>query len=99
MLVAGATMDAYSIVTASKPLRRSMQVLSAWGAATAGCKVVGAGGAYLGSFAPGAGNVVGGLAGCAVGGFIGYLTAERVAGYAFDWAEGTIFTPLAETTQ
>ncbi|MEO0821509.1 MAG: hypothetical protein AAF074_13905 [Pseudomonadota bacterium] len=96
LVVVGAAMDAYSIVTASKPLRRTVQVVSAWGAAAAGCKVVGAGGAAVGSAAPGLGTAAGGIIGCAVGGFFGYITAEAVSGYIYDWAEDTIFTPLPE---
>ena len=97
LMVVGAAVDFHSIVRASKPLRRTVQVISAWAAAAVGCQTVGAGGAMAGSaVAPGPGTAVGGIAGCAVGGFIGYLGGEAVGGYVYDWAEGTVFTPLPE---
>lgn len=94
LLVVAAAIDVYSIVVASKPLRRTVQVVSAWTLAAAGCKVVGAGGALAGSAVPGVGTVTGGIVGCAVGGFIGYKAGEAASGYLYDWAEGTIFTPV-----
>jgi uncharacterized membrane protein YgcG len=95
LLVVGAAADAYSIVVSSKPLRRTIQVVSAWAAATAGCEAVGAGGAMAGTaVAPGLGTAIGGFVGCAVGAFIGYSTAEAAAGYLYDWAEGTVFRKI-----
>ena len=97
LVVVGAAVDAHSIVRASKPLRRTVQVISPWAAAAVGCKAVGAGGAMAGSaVAPGPGTAVGGIAGCAVGGFVGYLGGEAVGGHVHDRAEGTVFTPLPE---
>lgn len=94
-LIAGAAMDAYSIVVSSQPLRRSVQVVSGWAAAAGGCKVLGAGGAYLGTaVAPGVGTAVGGFLGCAAGSFIGYLTAEEISGHLFDWTAGALFGRL-----
>jgi hypothetical protein len=93
--VAAVAIDVYSIVVSSNPLRRSTQVVAGWVGAWAGCKAVGAGGAYVGTLAePGLGTAIGGLVGCAVGGFIGYETASAGAGRAYDWAENTIFTPV-----
>ena len=40
--------------------------------------------------------MIGGPAGCAMGGFLGRIGGEAVAGHARDRAEGTIFTPLPE---
>jgi hypothetical protein len=98
LLVAGIAVDAYSIVVSSKPLRRTIQVISAWAAATAGCEAVGAGGAWLGTaVVPGLGTAIGGFVGCAVGGFIGYTTAESATGYLYDWAEGTVFAKIEPT--
>jgi hypothetical protein len=95
LLVAAVAIDVYSIVVSSNPLRRSTQVVAGWVGAWAGCKAVGAGGAYVGTLAePGLGTAIGGLVGCAVGGFIGYETASAGAGRAYDWAENTIFTPV-----
>ena len=92
LLVVGAASDLYSILTSSQPLRRSLQVVTGWAGAGGACKAVGAGGAYLGTaVAPGAGTAVGGFLGCAAGAFIGYLSAERVSGHLYDWAEGVVF--------
>lgn len=96
LVVVGVALDAVSIVTASRPLRRTAQVVSAWTGAVLGCKGGGAAGAGIGAFFAGAGAAPGGIAGCAVGGFLGYLGGERVGGYLYDWAEGTVFTPLRE---
>jgi hypothetical protein len=94
-LVGGAALDLYSIVTASRPLRRSVQVVSGWAAAAGGCRAVGAGGAAWGTaIEPGLGTAVGGFIGCAIGAFIGYRAAEAATGYLYDWAEDTVFTKL-----
>jgi hypothetical protein len=34
------------------------------------------------------------IVGCMVGGFIGYVGASEGAAYIYDWAEGTLFTPV-----
>lgn len=95
LLVVGVTIDIYSIVVSSNPLRQATKVAAGWAGAWAMCKVVGAGGAYAGTAVePGVGTAVGGVVGCAVGGFIGYVGFSEGAGYAYDWAEGTIFTPV-----
>jgi hypothetical protein len=94
-LVAGIALDVYSIVRSSRPLRRSVQVVSGWAAGAGGCQAVGAGGAGIGTaVAPGVGTAVGGLIGCAIGGFIGYRTAESATGYLYDWAEDTVFAKI-----
>lgn len=95
-VVAGAAIDTYTIVTASNPLRRTAQVVGAWGMAWGGCKIVGAAGGAGGVALAGWGAIPGALAGCAVGGFLGYWAGETVTGYAYDWAEGTIFTAATE---
>ncbi len=98
LLVVGITMDVISIATASNPLRRATQVVAGWAAAWAGCKVVGAFGAGIGTgIEPGGGTAVGGFVGCIIGGAIGYYAGSEVAGEVYDWAEGTIFAPLPET--
>jgi hypothetical protein len=95
LLVAGAAIDVYSIVVASNPLRQATKVAAGWVGAWAMCKVVGAGGAYAGTAVePGLGTAVGGVVGCAVGGFIGYVGFSEGAAYAYDWADGTTFSPL-----
>ncbi len=96
LLVVGAVIDGVSIVQADRPIRRASQVVVAWAAAWAGCKVVGAGGAALGSLASPLGSAAGGVVGCIVGGYAGYESGTVVAGEVFDWAEGTRFTPLPE---
>lgn len=97
LLVVGLALDVYSMVTADKPLRQAAKVVSGWGGAWIGCKVVGAGGAWVGTaFTPGLGTAIGGVAGCIVGGFIGYESASRAAGRLYDWGEAH-FTPVQET--
>ena len=91
-------MDVVSIVQASKPLRRASEVVAGWATAWVGCKVVGAGGAAVGLLASPLGSAAGGLGGCIVGGIAGYYGGSYVAGEVYDWAEGTFFTPLDETT-
>jgi hypothetical protein len=96
LIVVGVTLDAVSIVQASKPLRRASQVVAGWAAAWVGCKAVGAGGAALGTLASPLGTAAGGIGGCIVGGIGGYYGASVLAGEIYDWAEDTFFTPLPE---
>lgn len=100
LLVIAAVSDIYSIVTSSNPLRRTVQVVSAWAAMDGGCLAVGAGGAALGTaIAPGIGTAIGGFIGCMAGGFIGYKLGETTSGYLYDWAEDTVFTKLKPETK
>jgi hypothetical protein len=100
LLVAAAIADGYSIVVASKPLRRTVQVVSAWAVGAAGCSAVGSDGAAIGTFiTPGVGTAIGGFLGCVVGGFIGYKAAESAAGHVYDWAADTIFTQIPAETK
>ncbi len=75
-------------------MRRATEVVAGWAGAWAGCKVVGAGGALLGTAASPLGTAVGGIGGCIIGGIGGYHLASVAAADVYDWAEGTIFTPL-----
>lgn len=94
LLVTGVTVDIFSIVQANKPLRRATQVVSAWALAWAGCKVVGAGGTYVGAAGGPPGIAFGGVSGCIVGGVGGYFTGEEIGSQVYDWAEETFFSPL-----
>lgn len=94
LLVVGVAVDVFSIVQASKPLRRATQVVSAWALAWAGCKVVGAGGAYAGTAGGPIGIAIVGVTGCVVGGVGGYFAGEEIAGQVYDWTEETFFSPL-----
>ena len=96
LLVVGVAVDVVSIVQADRPLRQATKVVAGWASAWAGCKVVGAGGAWAGSFASPLGTAVGGVGGCIIGGVGGYFVGSAVAGEVFDWAEGTQFMPLEE---
>lgn len=98
LLVVGVVMDAVSIVQSDRPLRRASQVVVGWAAAWAGCEVVGAGGAALGTLASPLGTAVGGFAGCIIGGIGGYYGGSVVAADVYDWAEGTRFDPLPEAS-
>lgn len=95
--IIGITVDLYSIVVAKKRWRRVAQVAAGWTGAVVGCKIVGAGGAVLGTaVTPGPGTAVGGVGGCIAGGIGGYIDAEWAAGELYDWVEETYFEPLPE---
>ena len=96
LVVVGVTVDVVSIVQASRPMRRASQVVAAWAGAWAGCKVIGAGGAALGTLASPLGTAIGGVGGCIIGGVGGYFGGSALAGEVYDWAENTFFTPLPE---
>ena len=96
-IVTGVILDGVSIAVADRPWRRSLQVVSAWAAATVGATQFGRVGAAAGSFVePGIGTAIGGGLFAIAGGFIGYFTAEAAAGYLYDFAEGTVFAPASE---
>ncbi len=97
LVVAGIAMDGYSIVVADRPWRRSLQVVSAWGAAAVGATQLGRVGAAIGTFIePGGGTAIGGGIGAILGGAIGYFGAEAATGYLYDFAEDTVFAPAPE---
>lgn len=98
-MVVGVALDVVSIVQASKPLRRATEVVAGWAGAWAGCKVVGAGGAVVGSAVPALGTAAGGIGGCIIGGIGGYYLTSSAAGEVYDWAEDTFFTPLPEISK
>ena len=93
-LLAGVMTDGYSIVTASKPLQRATEVATGWAGAWVGCKVVGAGGATVGSFGGPKGTAIGGVGGCIIGGIAGYWVGEETGAMVYEWAEETVFTPV-----
>jgi len=94
--IAGVAIDAVSIVQASKPLKRASEVVAGWAGAWAGCKVIGAGGAAIGTTGSVFGIAVGGIVGCIIGSASGYVGGSILAGEVYDWVEGTFFTPLPE---
>ena len=97
LLVVGIAADVYSVVVAKNRWRQSFQVASGWAGAWVGCKVVGAGGAALGTLVePGLGTAVGGVGGCVVGGVSGYFSFSQASGEVYDWVEETYFDPLPE---
>ncbi len=86
LVVVGVAVDTYSIVVADQPLRQATKVAAGWAGAWIGCKLVGSGGAWVGTAAtPGLGTAIGRVAGCIVGGFIGYEGASAAAGRLYDW--------------
>lgn len=97
LLVASAAVDAISIVYASRPLRRASEVVAGWAGAWIGCEAAGTGGAAAGTaLAPGLGTAAGGFLGCIIGGFGGYLGGSSLGAGVFDWAEGTVFSPVPQ---
>jgi hypothetical protein len=96
LLVVGVAIDVVSIVKADRPLRRASEVVAGWAGAWAGCEVVGAGGAALGSLGSPLGTAIGGIGGCIIGGIGGYYGGSAVGAEVYDWAEGTKFEPLPE---
>ncbi len=97
LVVIGVTLDVIAVVQSSTPLRTASQAVAGWAGAWAGCRVVGAFGAGVGTaLEPGLGSAVGGVVGCIIGGAIGYTAASEVAAHVYDWADGTLFTPLPE---
>lgn len=93
----GVTLDIVSILQASNRLERATEAVSGWAGAWAGCRVMGQGGAYLGTaIEPGLGAAVGALGGCIIGGAAGYYAASGGAGIVYDWGEETFFSPLPE---
>ncbi len=98
LLVVGIAVDVVAIVQSDRPLRRASQAVAGWAAAWAGCELVGAGGAALGTLASPLGTAVGGIGGCLIGGIGGYCGGSVAAGEVFDWAEGTHFQRLEEVS-
>ena len=96
LIVVGVAIDVVSVVQASKPLRRASEVVAGWAGAWVGCKVIGAGGAGIGTAASPLGTAVGGIGGCIIGGIGGYLGGSLLAADVYDWTEGTFFTKLPE---
>lgn len=97
LLVVGVAVDVVSIVRASKPIRRASEVVAGWATAWVGCKVVGAGGAAIGTAAgPGPGTAIGGVTGCIIGGIGGYLGGSAIGGIIYDWAEDTVFLTVPQ---
>ena len=96
LMVVGVAIDIVSIARASKPIRRATEVASAWAFAWAGCEVVGAGGAAVGSAVPVLGTAAGGIGGCIIGGVGGYFAGEKAGAIVYDWADGTFFTPVPQ---
>jgi hypothetical protein len=97
-VVGGITIDAVSIVQATKPVKRASEVIAGWAGAWAGCKVLGAGGAALGtSIVPVYGTAVGAFGGCIIGGAGGYFAGSAAGSVVYDWAEDTKFQKLFES--
>lgn len=86
-VVIGAAVDIASIVVASSPIRRASEVVGGWALAWAGCKVIGAGGAALGTLASPVGTAIGGVGGCIIGGYAGYRVGVSAGGIVYDWAK------------
>lgn len=95
LVVLGAAVDIASIVVSSAPIRRASEVVSGWALGWAGCKVVGAGGAAIGTMASPIGAAIGGVGGCIIGGYVGYRVGVGMGGTVYDWAH-TAFTSVPQ---
>lgn len=95
LAILGMSMDAVSIVLASKPIKRTTEVVSAWSLAWGFCRLAGSGGAAIGTLASPIGTAVGGVSGCIIGGYAGYRVGSAAGGAVYDWANA-YFTPLPE---
>lgn len=78
LVIFGVSVDIVSIFVASNPLRRATEVVSGWGLAWAGCKVMGGVGAFVGSAASTIGTAIGGVGECIIGGFLVTKPAQRL---------------------
>jgi hypothetical protein len=95
VVVVGAAGDFVSVVTASNPLRRSSQVITAWALAYAAAETTGPVGALLGTpFGP-PGVPIGGIVFAIGGGIAGYTKGEIAGADVYDWGNGT-FQRLSE---
>lgn len=105
LVVVGAVLDGVSIYQASNRPRRAAEVVGGWAGAWGGCKIGGAGGAWLlgkagagiGTVAPGAGNAIGGVGGAVIGGIGGCLGGAWFGYQGGEWAGGELYD-LAEDT-
>jgi len=89
LVVIGAAMDAYSIVASPTPGLEVSRVTGGWAGAVGGAKVLGAGGAWVGTaVAPGLGTAVGAIVGGAVGGALGYWGGETFAQWIYNSIQG-----------
>jgi hypothetical protein len=98
LLVVGLVLDSYSIVVASNPLRRSIQVISAWAMAWAGAETLGVGGAAAGSVIPGLGTAAGGIVLSIAGGIGGYWAGSKIGAEVYDCSVTTQFRALPEVS-
>lgn len=97
LLIIGLAMDGYEVVTSDRPFRQLAVVAAGWAGAWAGCKVVGAVGAYGGTIVePGVGTAVGGFAGCFIGGAAGYWAGKKLMAESIDYAEEHLFHNVEE---
>ncbi len=96
-LFIGILADAYSVVVARRRWRQVAAVVTGWAGAWAGCKVLGAGGALVGTaVTPGFGTAIAGIAGCMTGGIGGYVGSSYVAGELYDRIEEIYYGPVPE---
>jgi hypothetical protein len=93
--IVGAMGDFVSVVTASNPLRRSTQVITAWALAYAAAETTGPAGALRGTpFGP-PGIPIGGIVFAIGGGSAGYTMGEIAGADVYDWGNAT-FQHLSE---
>ena len=97
LICVGLAFDAYSVVASDRPYRQLAIVTGGWAGAWAGCRVLGAVGAGLGTMVePGGGTAVGGIAGCFIGGVSGYWAGKTLVAAAVDEFDERILRNVEE---
>jgi hypothetical protein len=95
-VVAGVLVDLTSIVVATRPLQRIVEVAGGWSGAWAGAELVGAAGARIGALGGLEGVAIGGIVGGIAGGVGGYIWGEHIAEGLYTWSEHTVFIRLEQ---
>jgi hypothetical protein len=93
MLVVGAVGSATAVMHSDDKARALAEEAGGWAGAWAGAKVLGAGGAFAGSFFPGPGTGIGGVVGGIGGALAGFWGGKKAAGAVVDWARNVFSSP------
>jgi hypothetical protein len=95
--IVGKVADVTSIVTASDPVRRAVQVASAWRVSKMTAVRFGSACAAVGKNVGGVrGAAIGGIVCGVVGGVVGYYAGEKISGYVYDETEQIVISRWTE---